>query len=360
MPITPDIRGIGMRAASLLGITFFLTGCQAIERSFSNIRVKMDQPVRAEGEMKTESHITSPDLGALVEFPLQDGGPDKIALICVDGLLSNENTVGPYSQGENPVAAFAERLAAAGADPCVKAVVLRLNSPGGGVAATDLMARELATFRRATGKPVVACVHDVGAGGAYYLAAGCDRVIAIPTAVVGGIGVLFNQFYTEIALEKFDIYPFPIKSGDRVDMGSVLRKQSAHEKATFTGMAKEYHETFKAAVRAGRPRVPADSPAFDGGVMSATAAVSAGLVDMTGYLPDAFAEAAARAGVAGPKVVTYGRKGSPPRTAYGVTPNRPITASLFPVSLPGLDRPKLPQFLYIWLPDPAYLKSGGG
>jgi protease-4 len=348
-----------MRLLVLVSLPLLASGCSSFERALSNVRIKMDQPLRADTDVKSESHFSTPDPGPLVEYPVRDGGTEKVALIAIDGLLANDNPTGPYSLGENPVSAFAERLAAAAADPCVKAVVLRINSPGGGVAATDLMARELAQFKHATGKPVVASVQDVGAGGAYYLAAGCDRVIAIPTAVVGGIGVLFNQFYTEVALERFEVYPMPIKSGDRVDMGSVLRKQSADEKAAFQAMAKEYHESFKAAVRAGRPRVPADSPAFDGRVMSATSAVAAGLVDATGYLPDAFAEAAARGGGAAPKVVTYGRKGSPPHTAYGIAPNRPITSSLFPVSLPGLDRPKLPQFLYVWLPDPAFLKTGG-
>ena len=114
-------------------------------------------------------------------------GAARVALVDVDGLILNQNLTGLYSVGENPVSAFREKLEAAAADPRVRAVVLRINSPGGGVAASDLLAEELRRFRQAMGKPVVACLMDVATGGAYYLAVGCDRVVALPTSITGGV-----------------------------------------------------------------------------------------------------------------------------------------------------------------------------
>ena len=95
-------------------------------------------------------------------------GPNsaRVALIDIDGLLLNQNLAGPYASGENPVASFREKLEAAACDPRVRAVVIRINSPGGGVAATDMMAEELRRFRDQTRKPVVACLLDTGTSSA--------------------------------------------------------------------------------------------------------------------------------------------------------------------------------------------------
>ena len=93
-------------------------------------------------------------------------GCGKVAIVDVDGLLLNRNIGGFGSMGENPVALFREKLDALEADPGVAAIVLRINSPGGGVTACDIMTRDLRAFRERRGIPVVACLMDVGAGGA--------------------------------------------------------------------------------------------------------------------------------------------------------------------------------------------------
>ncbi|HEX4614037.1 MAG TPA: S49 family peptidase, partial [Urbifossiella sp.] len=113
----------------------------------------------------------------------------RVAIVDVDGLLLNSPFVGPLSLGENPVALFRERLDAAEADPCVKAVVLRINSHGGGVAACQTMRHDLERFKARCGKPVVACLLDTACGGAYYLASAADQVVAGEATVTGGIGV---------------------------------------------------------------------------------------------------------------------------------------------------------------------------
>lgn len=94
----------------------------------------------------------------------------RIAVLDVDGLLLNLDLTGLYSSGENPVALFRERLDAICDDPLVCAVVVRINSPGGGVTATDIMWHDLLEFKRRKNVPIVACLLDLGTGGAYYLA----------------------------------------------------------------------------------------------------------------------------------------------------------------------------------------------
>ena len=286
-------------------------------------------------------------------------GTGKVAVIDVDGLLVNFNPVGPYSAGDNPVAVFQEKLTAAGADPAVHAVVLRINSPGGGVAATDLMVHALMEFRHHTGKPVVACVLDLGTGGSYYLASPCDRVVAIPTAVVGGIGVLLNLYYLEVSMEQWNVFTNPIKAGERIDMGTSQRKMTDNEKAMFTHMAREYHAQFQQAVRRGRPHVKPDATVFDGRILTASQAVEAGLVDTVGYLPEAIATACQLANHGPLHPVVYCRPNSPARTIYATTPNRPIQTNAMPWSVPGLDRSRLPLFLYMWQAEPTLLRLTG-
>src|SRR5262245_19485795 len=107
----------------------------------------------------------------------------KVALIDVEGLIVNARSSGRFGSGENPVTLFRQRLDAAADDKNVVAVVLRINSTGGGVTASDMMYQDLVRFRRDTHKPVVACMMDVAASGGYYLAMGADRVYAHPTTV---------------------------------------------------------------------------------------------------------------------------------------------------------------------------------
>ena len=137
----------------------------------------------------------------------------RVAVIDVDGLLVDKNLRGYESLGENPVALFREKLRAAESDPSVQAIVVRIDSPGGGVTASDIMRRELADFKARRGIPVIACLMDVGTGGGYYLATAADSIIAHPTSIVGGIGVILNLYNLEDSLGQFNVLAMPVKSG---------------------------------------------------------------------------------------------------------------------------------------------------
>lgn len=146
----------------------------------------------------------------------------RVAIIDVDGLLLNADMVGPSSHGENPVSLFREKLEAAAADPCVRAVVLRVNSPGGGAAASDIMRHDLLAYKQRTGVPVVACILDLGTGGAYYLATAADTIVAHPTSITGGIGVILNLYGLWDGMGAQSVTPRNIVSGDMIDMGSAI------------------------------------------------------------------------------------------------------------------------------------------
>ena len=174
-------------------------------------------------------------------------------MIDVDGVLLNQNREGIYDSGENPVAAFREKLEAATSDGRVAAIVIRINSPGGGVTACDIMANELDRFKAATRKPVVACLMDVATSGAFYLAIGADRIVAHPTSLTGGIGVVFNHVNLQDAMAQLNVTDDSIKAGTHIDMGSVTKPLEPQTRALLQEMADSFRQRFLDRVTTRRP-----------------------------------------------------------------------------------------------------------
>jgi protease-4 len=337
----------------------FLVGLAAAGCCGHPLRLTTDNLLTFNGPVETRSKVvteTPPvaDNGPVQPRALPGGGcppgAPKVALIDVDGLLLNQNLVGPLSLGENPVALFREKLEAAADDDSVRAVVVRLNSPGGSVAATDVMWRDLTAFKASTHKPVVVSLLDVGAGGAYFVATAGDLIMALPTTVTGGIGVIFNLYNLKELMAQQNIFSQEIKSGKFIDTGSPVRNMSEEARAIYQAMAGEYHDRFVRVVRAARAGVRGDDPTnFDGRVFTAEQAVARGLIDRVGYPEDAVAVAREMAHAPDAALILYRRGNDPARSLYAVTPNWPIPLASIPV--PGIDRARLPAFLYLWQPE---------
>src|SRR4051812_20906499 len=178
---------------------------------------------------------------------------DKVAIIEVEGMLMNMRSGGLLQPTENKVSLFTQQLRAAARDDSVKAVVLRVNSPGGTVTASDTMYELVKDFRRSTHKPVVASTQEVCASGAYYVSCAADKIVAHPTSVVGSIGVLFSTMEFEGALGKMGIRAESIKSGPLKDMGSPFKSLGRNERAVMQEMVDEYFQRFIGIVTADRP-----------------------------------------------------------------------------------------------------------
>ena len=340
-----------------------MAGCQHVFHIATDSIVRTHAPIETQSKVITESPPVS-DAGPVVEMPLGqacDGRGPKIAIVDVDGLLLNMDMTGMYSLGENPVSIFREKLDAIAADPCVSAVVLRINSPGGGVTATDVMWRDLLAFRAKTQRPVVACLMDLGAGGAYYLATASDLIVAHPTSITGGIGVVLNRYNLNGAMGYFSLQALPIKSGQHIDLGNEIVAEPAPErKAMLQEMADEFHRRFREVVIHARPAINGtDETLFDGRVFTAHQALEKRLMDRIGYLDDAIQAAREMARVEQSRVVLYHRVNDRAHTAYAITPNVPLQNLILPISVPGLDRSRLPTFLYMWQSDPTLERLGG-
>ena len=283
----------------------------------------------------------------------------RVCVVDVDGLLVNKNLSGMGSFGENPVALFREKLDCIATDPSVAAIVLRINSTGGGVTAADMMSRDLAQIRAQSNVPIVACVMDVGAGGAYYLASGADAIVAHPTSLVGGIGVILNVYNMEDSMGQFGVVSIPIKSGDRIDIASPERMMEEDERDLLQGIADEFHQRFIDRVNSSRKH-PIAKELADGRVITGEQALVAGLVDQVGYLDDAIvlARQLARLPQDAP-IVMLRRDNDRAYTLFDVTPNTPTMSSILPLKMPGIERSSLPTYLYLWQPEPSHITSSG-
>lgn len=274
----------------------------------------------------------------------------KIAIIDVEGVILNATSSGLLGDGENPVALFHEKLEAAACDKHVKAVVVRINSPGGAVTASDIMYQDLKNFRAHTGKPVVACMMDVAASGGYYLAMASDLVIAHPTTVTGSIGVIMSLYNAHGLFEKIGLQSNPVKSGPNKDIGNPGRPMSPEERAILQNVVDRFYGQFVHVVAEGR-QMPEDQvkPLADGRVYTGIEAKEVGLVDQVGHLEDAIAAAKQLACVCDAKVILYGRCEGYKGSIYsGLHMPSEIKVKL---EVPGLTGPAAgAAFMYLWQP----------
>ena len=284
----------------------------------------------------------------------------KVAVIPVEGMLLNARSGGGIlGAGENNVSLFRQQLDLAAADDRVKAVVLRVNSPGGTVTASEAMYGMVLDFRRRTGKPVVAACQDVAASGGYMVALAADEVHAAPTSIVGSIGVIFNTFDVSPLLAKIGVRVNPVTSGPLKDMASPFDGLDGEELAVIEGMVDELYAGFVAAVDERRGGRVDASVAYDGRVFTGVGAAQVGLVDRVAPLDESIARARQLAGDAGSRVVMYhrpyGYQGSIYASNAAVQPGEAAggPAGALALRVPAIERLTellQPGAYFLWMP----------
>jgi len=277
---------------------------------------------------------------------------DKIAVIEVSGLLINWNKPQLLGEGEHPVSLLLEQLDRAAGDPSVKAVLLRLNSPGGTVTASQLMYDEVRYFRAQTGKPVVAVLMDVAASGGYFIACACDEIIAQSSTVTGSIGVVMQTFELSGTMEMIGVKGDAITSGTYKDTGSPFRPMRPDERQIFQSIVDDMYERFVQVVVQGRPALSKEKvrALADGRVYIADQALKAGLVDRVATMREAIDATKKRAGLRSIRLVTYQRPLAYRPNYYAAAPGPTGgDVNLLKIeSLPWLT--PAPRFLYLWSP----------
>lgn len=280
----------------------------------------------------------------LAERTLSGEGRDKILLLDISGFITSEEQTSLLSAKKKPgtVALMREQLDRARADKDIKALVLRINSPGGGVTASDTLYHELSKFKKEANIPVLAHFMDVGASGAYYAALAADRITAQPTTVTGSIGVMMLRVDATGLMQKIGLQTVEIASGEKKGMGSPFRRISPEEQKIFQAVVNSLQARFVNTV-VERRKLPlaAVTKLADGRIYTSQEALAAGLIDAVLYLDEALELAKKLAQLDRASVVTYFRPGD-------------YRANLYSLSLVNIDTDSLAQpgvsFLYLWWP----------
>ena len=219
---------------------------------------------------------------------------DKIAVVDIKGVITSSRGI-------------VEQIERLKENNDVKAIILRINSPGGGVGPSQEIYREV--LRAKEKKKIIASMESVAASGGYYVACASDVIVANPGTITGSIGVVMEFSNVEDLLKKIGLRSYVIKSGKHKDIGSPVREMTPEEKAILQGVIDSVHSQFIRAVAEGRNMEEGKVKQIaDGRIFSGEQAKELGLVDRLGGLQDAIEIAAEMVGIKGKPAVIYPKK----------------------------------------------------
>jgi protease IV len=291
----------------LLGFSWLIIIAQGVSRSIGG---SFERGFR---------NSTASDVGPkLEECLLKDNDAhNKIAVVEVDGIITSQ-TADPA--GNNMVDVIKAQLDSAKKDPRVKAVILKVDSPGGEVMASDEINKAIAKFQDDSRKPVVCSMGSLAASGGYYISAPCRWIVADDLTITGSIGVIMHGINYRGLMDKVGIAPMTFKSGKFKDMLSPDRSTNEippEERAMVQGLIDETFQKFKGVVRAGRAQAREKNKAegkslapdwedyADGRVLSGSQALSLGFVDQVGDFDDAVDRTEKIAHIADANLIEY-------------------------------------------------------
>jgi len=294
-----------------------------------------------------------PRIRPLEEQTVEGRGSTKILLLDLSGVLQDEAL--SFSLTTPPprvpiLARVREELRKAEGDDDVRGVIVKINSPGGTMTASDILYREIAQFKARRKIPVTAVIMDVGASGGYYVALAADSIVVHPTSVTGSIGVIMLTVNAQGLMEKIGVAPLAIKSGPMKDAGSPFRALTPAELQVFQGLIDDMYGRFVRLVAESR-KIPEERVRSfaDGRIYTAQQALALGLVDRIAYLDEVVASTKKSLGVDEARVIMYHRPREYRSTIYSETVTAPGGGGVIgqlagSVAAPG------PRFMYLWWP----------
>ena len=290
--------------------------------------------------------------GSLVETVVHGQRGAKILMLEIDGLIQQQEESGPFGPTrESTVARIREQLDGARSDARVQALLLRIDTPGGGATASDVIYSELMRFKRERNVPIVAHFMGTATSGGYYVAMAADEIVAEPTTVTGSIGVIFVGVNVAGLMKRWGIEDQTITGGVHKDAGSPLRRMTPEEREIFGTVIADLHDRFREVVALGRPKLErkrVDALA-DGRIYSAPQALENGLVDHIGSIEESVELLEKRLGVSESIVVSYHRPREWRQNLYtrALVPPAGKGSQLDPTVALGAMKP---GFHYLWWP----------
>lgn len=260
-------------------------------------------------------YAASPDF---IEVVLEDNGSrNKIAVLNLQGVISGQT----YGSGGHSIVSYVkDQLDACSSDDRIKAVILKVDSPGGEVLASDDIARMVEDFQKETGKPVISSMGSLAASGGYYISAPCQWIVANELTMTGSIGVIMSGYNWRGLMDKVGVKPMVFKSGKLKDMLSPDKRPedvTEEEKEIIQGIISATFDRFKEVVSEGR-HFAADTNRgegqelvdgwedyADGRILTGKEAFDLGMVDELGNFDTAFDRAQKLSGIINANLVTY-------------------------------------------------------
>jgi len=256
---------------------------------------------------------------------------DKVAVIPIEGEIVDARPA-------------VEALKKYAHNDSVKAIVIRINSPGGAIAPSQEIYAAIRRTRADSGKPIIASLDSVAASGGLYIAAACDEIVANPGSITGSIGVILQWFDVKELMQWAKVRPETITSGAMKDAGSPYRELTPVERAYFQGIVTQLHSQFVRDVALGRKgRMTHDEVAriADGRVFTGEQALAIKLVDRIGSIDDAVRRAGKLAGISGEPAMLWPRRAE--RSFFDFLGDTEASALLERIT-----NRRVPQFLFRW------------
>jgi protease-4 len=271
-------------------------------------------------------------------------GETKAVRIAVEGVIMRESEETLFGQGQNKIDLILQQIRAAENDEDVMAILLEVDSPGGGITPSDEIYKALLDFRESDEeRRIVVFMRDLAASGGYYVAMAGDWLIAEPTTVVGSIGVIMQSINFKDLSQKVGVRDITIKSGKNKDLLNPFEDVPPEQLQLLQGLIDNMYQHFLGIVQDARPIEPEKlAELADGRVFVAKEAVDLKLIDEIGYFDDAVAKTAELLGEESVRVIRY--------------EHHPTFFDLFSsIESPGvhldvLARPEAPRFMYLWTP----------
>lgn len=292
----------------------------------------------------------------LQEKVLEGEGTAKILVINVSGTITEQERSKKMGLEDDPsiVSIVKEELLKAEKDKDIKGVIVKIDSPGGTVTASDLIYYEIMQFKKRTGIRVASCIMGLGTSGGYYVAAATDEITAFPTAITGSIGVIAMKFDVKNFLNRFGIQNETFKSGDKKDLLSPFRPSTPEETEIMQSVIMQLYDRFVDVVSTGRKDLLTRDEVkrvADGRIYTADQALKLKLIDNIGYLGDSITSMKKALKLDQAKVVMYIRPGTYKGSIYsGLPASISPVVNLININGEGLQMMPSVRFMYIWNP----------
>lgn len=287
----------------------------------------------------------------LQEYTLEGSGKEKILIIGVQGTISDTPKQDLFGANPSLVEQVVVQLNKARHDSQIKAILLKVNSPGGTITASDLLYHEMADYKAKTGNKVAVIMMDLAASGAYYISLPADMIVAHPTTLTGSVGVIFMRPKAFALMDKIGLGVEINKFGRNKDMGSPFRESSTEDKQLMQNMVDRFGERFITLVKKHRNLDPkAQELVATARIFHADEALQLKLIDKIGYLSDAVKDTRKLAGLADDaRVVVYRRASVPEDNYYNSSgaSAQSINLSALHIELPEILNTKA-GFYYLW------------